>query len=130
MFLFERPKYRYYNFLTTIAIYLPVFVTCLAISDSCRPKIWSISIFLLTIFDEIVFRYLFFLIFSREVKYCLLSGYLYGLYAFTVSRTLFGVLIYTVMGFFYAMSSRKFSVFELIILRYILNSYCLGTLYK
>lgn len=119
---------RYYNFLTTIAIYLPLFVAFVCILDTSHPKIWTISHFLLTIFEEVVFRYLFFLYFSREVKYCLLSGYFYGIYAFLFSRTLFASLIYTIIGFFYAMSTRKFSVFELIISHYIFYSYCLGSL--
>lgn len=125
MFLFKRPShiYRKYDWAT----YVPLIVASICMIDPTRKKMWSIFLLISTMVDEIVFRYLFFKIEKRHLNGCLASAFLYSCYSYYLSFSISAMITYLVVGFFFALASRKFSLAELILFRYMINIYCLGT---
>lgn len=75
----------------------------------------------ITFFDETIFRYLFFLIFPRTVMYCFLSATLYASYGYSFVPKMISLIVYGSLGFMFALSSRKYSLFTLFFFRLIIN---------
>lgn len=106
-----------------IIINLPIFLTFVSFLK-LENFYLNIPVLVITIIDEVVFRYLYFLMFSKNIVTIIVNALLYGIYAYFWIRDITGLLGYFSLGFIFSFSSKKYSVFQLCIFRYIINLHC------
>lgn len=103
--------------------FLSCLLACLFLAE--KISILSLSHVLVVVWlsclEEIIFRSLYFVGISRSIKNCLYSGLLYGLYYYTFYPRVGTMVIFSCVGFLYALSSAYFSLVELCFFRVMFN---------
>lgn len=124
MFCFTRPKYNWRDYNIVIA-YLTLIPSGLAVLAFWKSKnvFFHSSMLYLTIFDEFLFRYMYFLYFPRTLENCIGSALLYSAYGYAIIPNLLSILNYFTLGFLFALASRRYSLIELCLFRYPINMY-------
>lgn len=89
---------------------------------------FDVHLFLLTIFEEFIFRKVYFMIYTNTIKTCLLSSLFYSLYSALFIPKIPFVLGYFIIGFIFSLASKKCTLVELCIHRYMINVYILSVM--
>jgi hypothetical protein len=85
----------------------------------------NIPVLVVTVVDEVLFRYLYFVFFSKSLVSILANGLLYGLYGYVWVPDIMSFLGYFSLGIIFSFSSKKYSMLELCLLRYTINLHCI-----
>ena len=85
----------------------------------------NIPVLVVTVVDEVLFRYVYFLFFSKSLVSILVNGLLYGLYGYVWVPDIMSFLGYFSLGIIFSFSTKKYSMIELCLLRYTINLHCI-----
>lgn len=104
-------------------INLPILLSFLALFGLERLYL-NFPILLVTIVDETAFRYVYFKIVSKTTLFISLNGFLYGLYGYFWIRNSLSFTVYFFLGLIFSFASKRYSIFSLFLMRYVINLYC------
>jgi hypothetical protein len=85
----------------------------------------NIPVLVVTVVDEVLFRYLYFIFFSKSLLSILVNGFVYGVYGYFWIPDIMSFLGYFSLGIIFSFSTKKYSMIELCLLRYTINLHCI-----